>query len=89
MSSENTKFSFTEAQQSAIDARGVSVAVSAAAGSGKTRVLVQRVIELLTGDVPVSADRMLILTFANKAAEEMKTRISDALDNLIASDPSN
>ncbi len=82
-------FSFTEAQQRAIDARGRAVAVSAAAGSGKTRVLVQRVIEIMTGESPVPADRLLILTFANKAADEMKTRIRTALDGLIASDPSN
>lgn len=88
MSSKGS-FSFTKAQQRAIDTRGVSVAVSAAAGSGKTRVLVQRVIELLTSEHPVSADRLLILTFANKAADEMKTRISDALDELIEEDPSN
>lgn len=79
---------FTPSQQDAIDARGGSILVSAAAGSGKTRVLVQRVINLITDrENPVDADRMLIVTFTNAAASEMKSRISSALDELLVSSP--
>ena len=84
------EMSFTPAQQDAIDARGGSVLVSAAAGSGKTRVLVQRVIKLLTEkDSPVSADRLLIVTFTKAAAEEMKSRIAAAIDDILLKEPSN
>ena len=81
---------FTPAQQDAIDARGGSILVSAAAGSGKTRVLVQRVIGLLTDkDSPVDADRLLIVTFTRAAAEEMRGRIASAIDDLLVQDPDN
>ena len=85
-----SKMSFTPAQQDAIDAFGGSVLVSAAAGSGKTIVLVQRVIKLLTDkDNPVSADRLLIVTFTKAAAEEMKSRIASAIDELLLKEPDN
>ena len=70
---------WTEQQRSAIDATGGTLLVSAAAGSGKTAVLVQRVIEKLTADDPeihCDADRLLIVTFTRAAAAEMKERIS-------------
>ena len=71
-----SEMKFTPAQQDAINAEGGSVIVSAAAGSGKTRVLVQRVIKMLTDEnAPVAADRLLIVTFTNAAADEMKKRI--------------
>ena len=82
-------FEPTLAQKNAINAHGGGITVSAAAGSGKTRVLVQRVIRLLTGDDPVPADRLLILTFTNTAAAEMKSRISKAIDDLISRYPEN
>ncbi len=85
-----SKMEFTPAQQDAINAYGGSVIVSAAAGSGKTRVLVQRVISLLTdSEHPVDADRMLIVTFTKAAAEEMRARISKAIDDLIFEQPEN
>ena len=87
MSKQTSGFKPTPAQEAAIQAAGGSITVSAAAGSGKTRVLVQRVIRLLTGDDPVPADRLLILTFTNTAAAEMKTRISKAIDELIEKHP--
>ena len=81
---------FTAAQQNAIDAQGGSVIVSAAAGSGKTRVLVQRVIKMLTDEnAPVAADRLLIVTFTNAAADEMKKRIMSAIEALINEQPEN
>lgn len=81
---------WTPAQQSAIDARGSNILVSAAAGSGKTAVLVQRVINLITDDVnPVDADRLLIVTFTNAAAAEMKSRIAKSLTALLTEQPNN
>lgn len=85
---KNKGFEPTAAQKNAIEASGGAVTVSAAAGSGKTRVLVQRVIRHLTEE-GIPADRLLILTFTNTAAQEMRTRISRAIDDLIADDPSN
>lgn len=85
-----SELNFTEAQKDAIYAKGGSIIVSAAAGSGKTRVLVQRVIERLTDkENPAEADRLLIVTFTNAAAAEMKSRIIAALEEKIAEDPQN
>lgn len=79
---------WTDAQKNAIDARNCNVLVSAAAGSGKTAVLVERVIELLTDPLaPVDADKLLIVTFTNAAAAEMKNRIMSSLNSLIAENP--
>ena len=80
---------FTENQRAAIDADGTSVLVSAAAGSGKTAVLTERVIRLLTGENAVSADKLVIVTFTTAAAEEMRSRISQKLSERIALDPKN
>lgn len=81
---------WTPEQQDAIEARGGTVLVSAAAGSGKTAVLVQRVIERLTDPVnPTDADRLLVVTFTRAAAAEMKERIALRLSELIAADPAN
>ena len=74
-------FKPTDAQRAAINARG-NILVSAAAGSGKTAVLVERVIKRLTDENdPISADRLLIVTFTNAAAAEMRTRIEKRLDS--------
>lgn len=79
---------WTENQQSAIDARRGSILISAAAGSGKTAVLVQRVIETLTDKViPCDADKLLIVTFTNAAAAEMRERISARINELIEESP--
>lgn len=82
-------FKPTPAQEAAINAEGGAVIVSAAAGSGKTRVLVQRVIRLLTAEHPLEADRLLMLTFTNAAADEMKSRISREIYKLIEENPEN
>ena len=72
-------FSATPNQKQAIDNDG-NLLVAAAAGSGKTAVLVERVIRKLTDPVnPVSADRLLIVTFTNAAAAEMRQRIEKRL----------
>ena len=79
---------WTRAQQQAISCRGGTVLVSAAAGSGKTAVLVQRVIDILTDrEHPVDADRILVVTFSNAAAEEMRQRINARLSELLAENP--
>ena len=85
-----SKFRLTPAQEDAVNAFGGSIIVSAAAGSGKTRVLVQRVIKLLTDpENPIDADRMLIVTFTKAAAEEMRSRIASAIEQKILSEPDN
>ena len=70
---------FTADQQKAIETRGQNVLVAAAAGSGKTRVLVERIIAQVRR-AEVSLDRMLVLTFTKAAAAEMRERIEQALN---------
>ena len=77
---ESAKIQFTPAQSAAITARGGSLLVSAAAGSGKTRVLVERVVGLITDPVnPVEADSLLIMTFTNAAAAKLRADITTRL----------
>ena len=64
---------FTEEQLAAINSEGSNIIVSAGAGSGKTAVLTERVIRKLKSGI--SVDRLLVLTFTNEAASEMKSRI--------------
>ncbi len=81
------EFKPTLMQQKAIETKG-NILVSAAAGSGKTAVLVERVINMLTDqDSPVSADRLLIVTFTNAAAAEMRSRIEKRLYEEIQKNP--
>ena len=79
---------YTKSQEAAIKKRGKNIIVSAAAGSGKTRVLVDRVIDLIIND-GASIDKMVIVTFTNKASLEMKERINDGLEKLIEAVPTN
>lgn len=80
-------FEPTREQNAAIDAKG-SVLVSAAAGSGKTAVLVERVIKMLTNrENPVLANRLLIVTFTNAAAAEMLSRIENRLYEELEKNP--
>ncbi|MBP5750350.1 MAG: helicase-exonuclease AddAB subunit AddA [Firmicutes bacterium] len=74
---------WTDRQEKAITKRHKSLLVSAAAGSGKTAVLVERVIRLIR-DEDVSLENMLIVTFTNAAAAEMKERIYDALNKQLS-----
>ncbi len=72
-------FKPTKSQENAINAKG-NILVAAAAGSGKTAVLVERVVKMLADKQnPVSADRLLIVTFTNAAAAEMRSRIEARL----------
>ncbi len=81
---------WTPEQQQSIDARGGSLLISAAAGSGKTAVLVERIIGLITDPVHhVDVDRLLVVTFTRAAAAEMRGRLSEALSKKMAEDPDN
>ena len=81
---------FTPEQQHAIEARGGSVLVSAAAGSGKTRVLVERVVGLIADDRdPVDADRLLIMTFTNAAAAKLRADLAERLAREAQAHPEN
>lgn len=76
----NNERKWTEAQRSAIDVRDKTLLVSAAAGSGKTAVLTERIVKTITDkDNPVSIDRLLIVTFTTAAAAEMRERICAAV----------
>ncbi|WP_158736240.1 helicase-exonuclease AddAB subunit AddA [Alteribacillus sp. YIM 98480] len=80
--------SWTDSQWEAISGSGSSQLVSAAAGSGKTAVLVERIINKITDkDHPADVDRLLIVTFTNAAAAEMKNRIAEALEREINKSP--
>lgn len=81
---------FTKEQQQVIDLRNRNLLVSAAAGSGKTAVLVERIIQMiLNKEHPVDIDRLLVVTFTNAAAAEMRERIRQAIDRELAVDPFN
>lgn len=81
---------FTAEQQEVIDRRNCNILVSAAAGSGKTAVLVERIITRLTKDKPpLNVDQLLIVTFTEAAAAEMKERIYDAIEKMLQKEPDN
>lgn len=81
---------WTEDQKNATRSTGGTVLVSAAAGSGKTSVLVQRVIDAITNEKnPADITDFLIVTFTNTAAQEMKNRISSKLSKMILKNPQN
>lgn len=83
-----SKIEWTKEQQEAIDYRGENILVAAAAGSGKTAVLVQRIIEKITDtENPVGIDEILVLTFTDAAASEMKHKIADAVRAELAKKP--
>lgn len=81
---------WTVEQRQAIDARKRNLLVSAAAGSGKTAVLVQRILSIVLDEKrPVDIDRLLVVTFTRAAAAEMRDRIGNALDVLLEQQPEN
>ncbi|PIC72460.1 helicase-exonuclease AddAB subunit AddA [Sporosarcina sp. P17b] len=80
---------FTDEQWKAIHASGKDILVSAAAGSGKTKVLITRMIEkVLNTEHPIDVDQLLVVTFTNAAAAEMRHRMASALEEAIAENPS-
>lgn len=79
---------WTKQQEDAINSRDASIIVSAAAGSGKTSVLTERLVKLITDPASgVRADRMIVVTFTNDAAAEMKKRLDKRLRELINQNP--
>ena len=81
---------WTEEQQKVISLRDRNILVSAAAGSGKTAVLVERILsKICDPKKPVDIDRLLIMTFTRAAAGEMKERISAAIDQKLYDNPDN
>ena len=85
-----SEFKPTSAQQAAIERQGSAILVSAGAGSGKTRVLTERLMARLTDpECPVDLDRFLIITFTRAAAGELRGRILQELAGALAADPGN
>ncbi len=84
------KLRWTRQQKDAIESRGGSLLVSAAAGSGKTAVLVERAVGLICDPVtPTDADRLLVVTFSNAAAAELKQRMAVRLAEMLRENPAN
>lgn len=81
---------WTAEQQKVIDLRNRNILVSAAAGSGKTAVLVERIISMILDEKkPIDIDRLLIVTFTKAAANEMRERIGAALEKKLEENPEN
>lgn len=81
---------WTKEQEQVITLRDRNILVSAAAGSGKTAVLVARILGMVTDPVhPINIDELLVVTFTRAAAAEMKERIRKALEEKLAEDPEN
>ncbi len=79
---------WTDEQLDVINLRNRNILVSAAAGSGKTAVLVERIIKLITDrENRVDIDKLVVVTFTKAAAESMRERIRDALEKMIEADP--
>lgn len=79
---------WTKEQQQAIITRHCNLLVAAAAGSGKTAVLVERIIRIITNEEsPVDIDKLLVVTFTNAAAAEMRERIGDAIAKALDKNP--
>ena len=81
---------YTPEQQRVIDLHGKNILVSAAAGSGKTAVLTERIVKMISdGKKPVDIDRLLVVTFTNAAAAEMRERIGAAITARLEREPDN
>lgn len=79
---------WTQDQQKVIDLRDTNILVSAAAGSGKTAVLVERIIQEVTqGESPIDIDRLLVVTFTKAAAAEMRQRVGKAMEKSLIDHP--
>lgn len=79
---------FTPEQQEVINLRDCSILVSAAAGSGKTAVLVERIVKMVCDEEkPVDIDRLLVVTFTNAAAAEMRERVAVGIAGRLAEHP--
>jgi len=79
---------WTDEQLAAITAKDCNLLVAAAAGAGKTAVLVERIIRKITDAAnPIDIDKLLIMTFTNSAATEMRERIADAISGMLENNP--
>ena len=78
---------WTDDQWKAIMSSGQDILVAAAAGSGKTAVLVERMIRKIVSDQPINVDELLVVTFTNASAAEMKHRIGEVLEKEINANP--
>lgn len=88
MMKKPTGSQWTDDQWKAIAASGRDILVAAAAGSGKTAVLVERIIKKMTNpEHPIDVDRLLVVTFTNASAQEMKNRIGEALEKELEHNP--
>ncbi len=88
--SSNGQVKWTSDQKKAIDSRGKGIVVSAAAGSGKTAVLIERMIRLLSDEHnKIPADRLLAVTFTKEAAAQMKDKLNEAFSEQLRRDPEN
>ena len=79
---------WTEEQQQAINEKGANILVAAAAGSGKTAVLVERIINKVINE-KIDIDRILVITFTSAAASEIRERILDAIYKKLEENPEN
>ena len=79
-------FPLTDEQKKIVDDRGGELLVSAAAGSGKTRVLVERLLDQVTRE-GLDLDRFLVITYTKAAAAELRTRIAQELSSRLAENP--
>lgn len=81
---------WTKEQLEVIESRECNLLVAAAAGSGKTAVLVERIIQMITSrENPIDIDKLLVVTFTNAAASEMRERIGDAIGKALDENPEN
>ena len=82
------KTRWTDEQLQAIETRKCNLLIAAAAGSGKTAVLVERIIRIITNEEsPVDIDRLLVVTFTSAAAAEMRERIAAAISKALENNP--
>ena len=81
--------SWTVQQLDAMNTKDRNILVSAAAGSGKTAVLVERIVKKITGENQTDIDRLVVVTFTRAAAAEMKARIRNRLDDMLDEDENN
>lgn len=85
---QKTSMTWTKEQQQVIDIRNRNILVSAAAGSGKTAVLVERIIKKITAkENPIDIDRLLVVTFTKAAAAEMRERIGAVIEKKLEENP--
>lgn len=81
---------WTKEQRQVIDSRNTNLLVSAAAGSGKTAVLIERIIELVLDEKnPIDINKLLVVTFTKLAASEMRERVSKAIEKKLEENPEN